>query len=88
LLYADTINEGDNTITLQELPEEYHNLLATHSLACEGEKSLGQVDLEMQKLISTALARCKGNVSEAARWLGVSRATLYRKLSKNTEKLP
>lgn len=90
LLYADTINEGDNTVTLQELPEEYHNLLEslpTYSLACEGDKSLGQVDLEMQKLISTALDKCKGNVSEAAKWLGVSRATLYRKLSKNTEKL-
>ena len=89
LLYADTINEGDDTITLEELPEEYHTLVAPlpeSPQACENKKSLGKVDIEMQKLISTALAQYKGNVSEAAKWLGMSRATLYRKLPANYAK--
>ena len=85
LLYADAIDEGDSTITIQELPEEYHShqaQLPKLAFTAEGEKALGKVDLEMQKLISTALEQCNGNVSEAAKWLGVSRATLYRKLPK------
>ncbi|MBU2879281.1 MULTISPECIES: sigma-54-dependent Fis family transcriptional regulator [Aliiglaciecola] len=86
LLYADTIDEGDDSIILQELPDEYHALVTpkTDPLTIgENNKSLGKVDIEMQKLISTALHECNGNISEAAKWLGVSRATLYRKLPAN-----
>ena len=85
-LYADTINHGDETITLQELPEEYHqivNELPHQTLDTQDNKIVGKVDVEMQKLIIKALAECKGNVSEAAKWLGISRATLYRKLPTN-----
>jgi len=38
-------------------------------------------------LIRQAVDQAKGNVAEAARSLGISRATVYRKLSnKNTNK--
>jgi transcriptional regulator with PAS, ATPase and Fis domain len=85
LLYADAMNEGDENITLEELPEEYHHaveLLPAQSCTSLGKKLNGKIDVEMEKLISTSLKQCKGNVSEAAKWLGISRATLYRKLSK------
>jgi transcriptional regulator of acetoin/glycerol metabolism len=38
---------------------------------------------EMEKaLIQKALARCNGNVSQAAQALGLSRSALYRRLEK------
>ena len=38
------------------------------------------LDEAERHLIQRALARCAGNVSEAARELGVSRSALYRRL--------
>jgi len=43
----------------------------------EAPSSLGEASRE---LIEQALARCQGNISQAARMLGVSRGLLYRRL--------
>ena len=42
-------------------------------------RELGLRDLETQ-LIRDAVRQARGNVAEAARQLGISRATVYRKL--------
>jgi transcriptional regulator of acetoin/glycerol metabolism len=39
-------------------------------------------------LIRRAMQQARGNVAEAARHLGISRATLYRKLSPSKTKGP
>jgi transcriptional regulator of acetoin/glycerol metabolism len=35
-------------------------------------------------MISKAISQAKGNVAQAAKTLGISRATLYRKLSRKS----
>jgi transcriptional regulator of acetoin/glycerol metabolism len=44
------------------------------------DQTLGEVE---RGAIAAALAQAKGNISEAARRLGLSRAALYRKLEKH-----
>jgi transcriptional regulator of acetoin/glycerol metabolism len=44
------------------------------------DQTLGEVE---RGAIAAALAQAKGNISEAARRLGLSRAALYRKLDKH-----
>jgi transcriptional regulator of acetoin/glycerol metabolism len=46
----------------------------------EGQFRLGALERET---IAAALAKAKGNISLAARMLGLSRAALYRKLGKH-----
>jgi transcriptional regulator of acetoin/glycerol metabolism len=46
----------------------------------EGEFRLGALERDT---IAAALAKAKGNISLAARMLGLSRAALYRKLGKH-----
>ncbi len=46
-----------------------------------GQNSRGTIRKHEDKLIVDALAECRGNKSNAARMLGISRATLYRKLN-------
>ena len=40
----------------------------------------GRLDSLASSAMRQALAACEGNVSQAARRLGISRSTLYRKL--------
>jgi transcriptional regulator with AAA-type ATPase domain len=42
--------------------------------------------LFLRVVVRRALARAGGNVSEAARTLGVSRATLHRKMSRHRQR--
>uniref|UniRef100_UPI0010F8390F helix-turn-helix domain-containing protein n=1 Tax=Ramlibacter sp. 2FC TaxID=2502188 RepID=UPI0010F8390F len=51
--------------------------------AAWADKDLQQVELQA---IQSALARCGGNVSAAARLLGVSRNTIYRKVPELAQK--
>jgi transcriptional regulator of acetoin/glycerol metabolism len=64
-------------VTADDLPELF--------FAAQGSRE--NVDLlkdTEQKMIVAALAQCNNNVSKAAKVLGISRATLYRKLKKTT----
>ena len=47
-----------------------------------GTPSLGTMQDAEREAIVVALERCSGNVTEAAKSLGIGRATLYRKLTK------
>jgi two-component system response regulator HydG len=53
--------------------------LALHEASFDGLDTLRIEDWE-QRLIREALKRCEGKIPEAAELLGISRATLYRKL--------
>ena len=46
----------------------------------DGDQTLGNLE---RGAIAAALSQAKGNISEAARRLGLSRAALYRKLEKH-----
>ena len=82
LRLALTLAEGEAEIALEHLPEEVLEG-STHHGAPAGtppqtrELCLRELELEAVK---SAMARCGGNVSAAARSLRVARATLYRKL--------
>lgn len=65
----------DNTITLADLPPD----LNTHNF--EDAKLDNLQSLEFQG-IRKALSQCEGNIAKTARVLGISRATLYRKMQK------
>lgn len=53
---------------------------AAASAPASDDQTLGEVE---RGAIAAALAQAKGNISEAARRLGLSRAALYRKLEKH-----
>jgi transcriptional regulator of acetoin/glycerol metabolism len=73
---------GGNRLTLDHLPDEFvqaHERDEAPSASAAGEGELARVELEA---IRKAVAATDGNMSKAARMLGISRKTLYRKLGK------
>jgi transcriptional regulator of acetoin/glycerol metabolism len=74
------LDDGETVITEAHLPDEVFESVPLVTF-----KQTSKIDnLENQNLqaISQALSACQGNVSAAARQLGISRNTLYRKLNK------
>jgi DNA-binding NtrC family response regulator len=65
-----------NRITLHELPDEFH-LLSHASKKIEAIKPLKMME---RQAIQEALHSCNGNISKAARQLGISRKTFYKRL--------
>lgn len=77
-----------STLSMQDIPEEIQNglgMIYDEKIAKEPEilNSSGAI-LDMttneKRLIESALDKCRGNRTEAAKILGISRRTLYRKL--------
>ena len=82
LRLALTLADGEAQIGLEHLPEDVFEdtgrpLVAAGGGPQEGPASLRDVELDA---VRAAMEKCGGNVSAAARCLGVARATLYRKL--------
>ncbi|WP_246128770.1 sigma-54-dependent Fis family transcriptional regulator [Zoogloea oleivorans] len=82
LRLALTLAEGEEEIGVQHLPEE----LLEEPLVCAKVRPSAPAvpdaclrDVELNA-VREAMDKCAGNVSAAARSLGVARATLYRKL--------
>lgn len=67
----------DEELRLEHMPAATLDELASGDIAPAAE---GNIRAQEQELIRQALAEHDGNVSAAARTLGISRATLYRKL--------
>lgn len=82
LRLALTLAEGEPEIALEHLPDEVLEG-CTHRAASTAPSPQGHPlclrELELEA-VKSAMARCGGNVSAAARSLRVARATLYRKL--------
>lgn len=77
-------NLKDNTVTLKEMPEK---LLRNkdkdgHVRLKQEAELLTTLDDSEKSVITDALQRCNRNISKAASVLGITRATLYRKLTK------
>ncbi|MEW6053634.1 MAG: sigma-54 dependent transcriptional regulator [Nitrospirota bacterium] len=76
-----TILAKDRSITIKELPEDIAS--QKDSSGTDTKKTLK--DLEMQ-VITRTLAECNGNKSRAAKMLGISRKTFYKRLRDNSVK--
>lgn len=76
-----TILAKDRSITIKELPDDIAS--QKDSSGTDTKKTLK--DLEMQ-VITKTLAECNGNKSRAAKMLGISRKTFYKRLRDNSVK--
>lgn len=79
LIYA--VNSAqDNVIDIDNLPD--YILMDSDTLNEEGLQDTGTLSLEVleKKAIEKALLRTKNSIPDAAKILGISRSTLYRKL--------
>ena len=78
---ALALSAGCHEITVEHLPEDFLEQIAARAEKSEPESRSGSGRLEDVEFdaIKGVLRECNGNVSAAARKLGVSRSTLYRK---------
>jgi transcriptional regulator of acetoin/glycerol metabolism len=67
-------------VDVDDLPPEVRTTKPVALVAARDERGLTPLEALERDAMQTALRACAGNVSEAARRLGVSRSTLYRKL--------
>jgi transcriptional regulator of acetoin/glycerol metabolism len=74
------LDEGESLIERQHLPDDLAAELAPPAFA----PAPGALREQGDALIRQALAEAGGNVSEAARRLGIGRNTLYRRLRKRS----
>lgn len=86
--FAFVHSRGANVITVDDLPMELHNLeqVALKKAAADETqvKKIPAPDLSSAG-IAKAIEKAKGNKTEAAKILGVSRATFYRHLPKSSK---
>ncbi len=83
------LGDGETRITWQHLPDDLLEDLGTPGPAAPGQPvahpAAGDVSVNLDALSRAAIRRALdsscGNISQAARRLGISRQTLYRKLS-------
>ena len=73
-----TISDFPNSAPIEEL-SAYR--LPAHAVKPINET--GSLRLTEQEAITAAIDKCRGNILEASRHLGISRATLYRKMEKH-----
>lgn len=82
---ALALREGENEISVEHLPEDFLEQIEkrTEDFRYRAERESGSGSGRLEELevvaIRDVLRECNGNVSAAARKLGVSRSTLYRK---------
>jgi len=73
-----TIHDFPSLANIEELPTQR---VLKHTI--EPISELGSLRQTEQEAIKAAINKCQGNILEAARHLGISRATLYRKMEKH-----
>ncbi|WP_298437915.1 sigma-54-dependent Fis family transcriptional regulator [Geobacter sp.] len=87
---ALALRDGDCEIRIEHLPEDFLEQAGGQrgelhvSAEQEGRGGSGRLEETEAAAIREALRQCNGNVSAAARKLGISRSTLYRKSKGNS----
>lgn len=77
------LDEGDSVIDWHHLPDDLAQDLGSNTVAADVVTDAladGPLRAQSVRTMERVLLQCDGNVSQAARQLGVSRNTLYRKL--------
>jgi len=72
------LGEVGSTLTLDHLPDDYRR--PTSEAAAPPRLAGASMHAIERRAIEETLASCRGNVAEAARRLGLSRSTIYRRL--------
>ncbi|WP_462386340.1 sigma-54-dependent Fis family transcriptional regulator [Acidovorax sp. Q11] len=76
--------EGEDTLGWEHMPDDLVQALTAAPAPAQNEPAASPVPLNLRQLsrtaIDQALQAARGNMSQAARQLGISRQTLYRKL--------
>jgi len=84
--------DGEDTIEVRHLPEDFLEDVGVQACRTPGDDasaataSVGSLQQQEAEAIRNALAAHGGNVSAAARALGVSRNTIYRKLGNRADR--
>lgn len=84
------LDAQEDTVEWQHLPDDFQRELernerfAAPTVQARAPQNLSELS---HSAIQHALESCRGNVSHAARLLGISRQTLYRKLAQRKERL-
>ncbi|MDQ0009546.1 transcriptional regulator of acetoin/glycerol metabolism [Luteibacter jiangsuensis] len=71
--------DAGRVLGIVDLPAELRAPVQSRPAAVPTE---GRLDIIEQQAIDQAIAQCRGNVAAAARRLGISRSTIYRKLER------
>jgi transcriptional regulator of acetoin/glycerol metabolism len=74
------VEEGEPTIELRHLPDDIAEELSGAGTPRREPVEPGDLRLQTERCVRQAVGASGGNLSEAARQLGISRNTLYRKL--------
>ena len=77
------LGDAGSTVDVDALPAEVRNARAspaTLAPTTSDERGVSPLGMLERDAMQSALQACSGNVSDAARRLGVSRSTLYRRL--------
>ena len=75
-------NVIERMINMQSLPAEFTVNRCSDTVFKKGAEECINLELMEMKLINKALMKHKGNITLAAKALGISRNTLYRKMEK------
>jgi len=74
------LDDGDAQIDWRHLPDDLAEELRSAKLPCDTAEAAADLRSQSMRAVEQAVSSCAGNLSEAARQLGISRNTLYRKL--------
>ncbi len=83
---AMALRENETAISVEHLPEDFLEQVGEQATECrrlQAREGAGRLEEFEAAMIRDVLRGCDGNVSAAARKLGVSRSTLYRKKGVN-----
>jgi len=75
------IDEGDAQIEWAHLPDDLAAALRCPAAPVRAEADGADLRAQAERSVRLAVQNCAGNLSEAARQLGISRNTLYRKMA-------
>jgi transcriptional regulator of acetoin/glycerol metabolism len=80
IVFADTLADPGEPLQLADFPQEM--VRSVRQARSQERKDKGVLESRSDEVILEALERCGGNKTRAADYLGIGRATLYRRMMK------